>query len=155
MRQNHDGGRTAPVFVLISFGLVGFSTVQADVYKWTDSSGRVQYTDRPTSNEARPVPGTGTRIDTSQAIRDLAEKELDFKKREEETAKAKEQADKEAEQARIKRQNCENARNKFIQLQSGFRLYTTAANGAKIYMNEAERQQALDNAQKAINQYCD
>jgi hypothetical protein len=40
------------------------------------------------------------------------------------------------------------------QLQSNTRLYTTAPDGSKVYMNAADRQQALDNAQQAISKYC-
>ena len=153
MMHPKTGGNLVPVFVLILAGL-GASHAQADAYKWTDKSGRVHYSDRPPSDAAKPVAGTGASQDTSQAIKALAEKEQDFRKRQEEAAEAREKADKEAEQARIKLQNCENARKQMSQLQGSNRLYTTAPDGSKQYMNTADRLQAMDIAQQAINKFC-
>lgn len=154
MKIANNGGKLVPVFVLILAGL-GASHVQADVYKWTDKSGTVHYSDQPPAAEAaQRVPGTGIPPDNSEAIKSLADKELEFKKRQEDATKAKDKTDKETEDARIKRQNCENARSKMTQLQSSTRLYTTAPDGSKYYMNAADRQQALDNAQKAVNENC-
>lgn len=153
MKLTKLGGTLVPVFVLILAGL-GTGHVQADVYKWTDKSGKVHYSDKPPSDAAKTVPGTSATTDTSQAIKALADKEQDYKKRQENAAKAKEKADKEAEQARIKQQNCDNARKQMSQLQSGQRLYTTSPYGSRSYMDAAARQQALDNAQKAVNDYC-
>lgn len=153
MKQVNFGDKYVPVFVLILAGLCT-GNAQAEIYKWTDKSGKVHYSDKPSSETAQSVPGTGTSIDTSQAIKALAEKEQDYKKRQEEAAKAKEKSDKEAEQARIKRQNCENARKQMSQLQSSQRLYSTSPYGSRVYLDTAARQQALDNAQKVINENC-
>ncbi len=154
MKQANIGGRHVPVFVLICAGLC-LNSAQAEVYKWTDKSGQVHYSDQPPAAEAaHRVPGTGTPADNSEAIKALAEKEQDYKKRQDETAKAKEKADKEAEEARIKHHNCDRARKQMSQLQSGQRLYTTSPYGSRTYMDATARQQALDNAQKAINENC-
>lgn len=153
MKQANFGDKHVPVFVLIIAGL-GASHVLADVYKWTDKSGSVHYSDKPPSDAVKPIPGTGASTDPSQAIKALAEKEQDYKKRQEEAAKAKEKADKEADQARIRQQNCDNARKQLSQLQSSQRLYTTSPSGSRIYLDAAARQMALDNAQKAINDNC-
>jgi hypothetical protein len=115
----------------------------------------VHYTDHPPSDSALPVPGTGTRIDIWQAIKELSAKEQEFKQRQDEANKAKEKAEMQAEQARIRRQNCENARNKVKQLQGRLRLYTTTPSGAKVYMNELDRQQALNSAQQVVSEHCD
>lgn len=135
--------------------MLGSQTALGDVYKWTDSEGHVHYTDLPPSATAQPLPGTGTRIDIWQAIQELSAKEQEFKQRQDEANKARDKAAMQAEQARIKRQNCENARSKLEQLQSRLRLYTTAPGGAKVYMSEPDRQQALNSAQQAVSEYCD
>jgi hypothetical protein len=153
MKIANNGGKLVPVFVLICASL-GLSSAQAEVYKWTDKSGGVHYSDQPPSETAKSVPGTKTTVDPSQAIKALSEKEQDYKKRQEDAAKAKEKADKEAEEARIKQQNCDNARKQISQLQGSKRLYTTAPDGSRTYMNDADRQQAMDNAQQAVNKYC-
>jgi len=153
MRQSSHGGRNVPVFVLICAGLC-IGNVHAEVYKWTDKSGKVNYSDQPPTDTAKPVPGTGSTYDPTPAIRALNEKEQDFRKRQEDAAKAKEKADKEAEEVRAKQQNCENARKQMSQLQVGKRLYTSAPDGSRLYMNNADRQRAIDNAQQAINKNC-
>jgi hypothetical protein len=138
---------------LVCAGLC-LSSAQAEVYKWTDKSGKVHYSDKPLTDAAKSVPGTKTTVDPSQAIKALSDKEQDYKKRQEDAAKAKEKTDKEAEEARIKQQNCDNARKQMSQLQGNKRLYTTTPDGGRSYMNDADRQQAMDNAQQAVNKYC-
>jgi hypothetical protein len=151
--RKNNGGRLVPVFLLICAALCS-SSAQAEVYKWTDKSGKVYYSDKPLTDTAQSVPGTKTTIDPSQAIKALSEKEQDFKKRQEDAAKVREKTDKEAEEARIKQQNCDNARKQMTQLQGRNRLYTTSPDGSRLYMNDADRMQALNNAQQAINKYC-
>jgi hypothetical protein len=153
MRWTNHGGRHAPVFVLICAGLF-LSSAQAEVYKWTDKSGNVHYSDQPPTETAKPVPGTRTSFDTLQAIKALNDKEQDYKNRQEDAAKAKAKADKEAEEARAKFESCNKARKQMGQLQGSKRLYTTTPDGSRQYMNDADRQQALNNAQQAINKYC-
>lgn len=152
MRRTNHGGRHVPVFVLICAGLC-MSHAHAEVYRWTDKSGRVHYSDQPPSETAKSVPGAKTTVDPSQAIKALNEKEQDYKKRQEDAAKAKEKADKEAEEARVKRQNCDKARENFSKLQSGRRLYTSTPYG-RTYMDDGARQKALNDARKAIDDNC-
>jgi hypothetical protein len=153
MRQSSHGGRNVPVFIFICAGLC-FGTVHAEVYKWTDKAGNVNYSDQPPTEAANPVPGTRSSYDPTQAIKDLNEKEQDYRKRQEDAAKARDKASKDAEDARIRQQNCDQARNQMGQLQDSARLYTTTPDGAKRYMNAADRQQAVDNAQQAIKKNC-
>lgn len=153
MKLANNGGRHVPVFVLICAGLC-LSSAQAEVYKWTDKSGGAHYSDQPPTETAKPLPGAKTTVDPSQAIKALSEKEQDYKKRQEDAAKAKEKSDKEAEEARIKQQNCDNARKQMSQLQGSKRLYTNAPDGSRTYMKDTDRQQAMNNAQQAINKYC-
>lgn len=151
--RSMNGGLAALVLILNGLSFVS-GIAQAGAYKWTDSSGQVHYSDQPPSDAARAVPGTSSKSDNSQAIKELAEKDQAFKQRQEEAAKAKEKAAKEAEQARTKRENCQKARDNFSQLQSSRRLYTQAPNGERLYMNDTDRQQALSTAQKHIKENC-
>ena len=132
-------------------------TVVADIYKWTDATGKVHYSDVPPPQaKAQSVKGTsvGQSETTAQATKSLDEKNLDYQKRRGEAEKARSQADKEAEQARIKSENCEKARKNLSTLQNTPRVFTTNASGQRSYMDEAARAQALSSSQKAVSENC-
>jgi hypothetical protein len=135
---------------------LGFSlTASAEVYKWKDAAGHVHYSDQPPSDNTTAVksaPGQSEQAVASQ--RELADKDLAFKKRQEDAAKAKEKADKEAEAARIKRENCERARSNLTAMSGNRRIYKTDPNGQRQYMDEQQKADARAMSEKAVTENC-
>ncbi len=131
-------------------------TSHAEVYKWVDGSGKVHYSDQPPTVDAQTVRGSSaaqTAI-TEQARQSLNAREQDYQKRLKESAGAKAKADKDAEQARIKRENCDKARNNLTTLQNKPRVYSTNAAGQRVYLDDRARAEALANSQKAVSENC-
>lgn len=128
----------------------------AELYKWTDSQGKVHYTDQPPTVNAQTVknPQSGQAETTTQAAKSLSDKDQAYKKRLEEAEQARLKAEKEAEQARIQRENCTKARNNLDTLQNRSRVYTTNSAGQRTYMDDAARADALANSQKAVSDFC-
>lgn len=138
-------------------GALGFASIaHAEMYKWIDSQGKVQYSDQPPSVNAQTIkaPQSGQAETTSQATQSLNEQDQAYQKRRAEAEQARVKAEKEAEQARVKAENCAKARNNLDTLQSTRRVYTTNAAGQRVYMDDAARSSALAEAQKAISENC-
>ncbi len=138
------------------FGLVVSSSAQAALYKWTDASGKVHYTDQPPTTQAITLPGTSSSQNqtTTQTIQSLDAQEQAYQKRVKEAAEARAKADKEAETARLRQQNCDKARSNLSTLQNRSRVYTTNAAGQRVYMDDAARANAEASSQKAISENC-
>ena len=142
---------------LLLLCVLPFATpAHAELYKWTDGQGKVHYTDQPQTINAETIrrPATGQTETTSQATQTLSEQDQAYKKRRKEAEDAKSKADKEAEQVRIQRENCDKARNNLTTLQNSPRTYTTNSAGQRAYMDDAARNTAIANSQKAITDFC-
>jgi IS5 family transposase len=143
--------RTALLILFLGFPLAAV----AQVYKWTDASGHVHYSDQAPSDQAKAIKGTAAPSnDASAAQRELAEKDLAFKKRKEDAARAKEEADKEAERARIKQETCERARRNLAALDQGGSTYTSGPYGQRNYMTDQQRVDARVEAEKLMTESC-
>jgi hypothetical protein len=148
---------SSPVlFGLVLFGLVVSSPAQAALYKWTDASGKVHYTDQPPTSQATTLPGTSSSQNqtTTQTIQSLDAQEQAYQKRVKEAAEARAKADKETETARLRQQNCDKARSNLSTLQNRSRVYTTNAAGQRVYMDDAARANAEASSQKAVSENC-
>lgn len=142
---------------LLFFACAGLAlTAQAEVYKWVDGSGKVHYSDQPPTTEAQTVRGSSAAqaAITEQASQSLNAREQDYQKRLKAAEEAKAKAGKEAEQARLKRENCDRARNNLSTLQNKPRVYSTNAAGQRVYLDDRARADALANSQKAVSENC-
>lgn len=127
----------------------------AQVYKWTDASGQVHYSDQPPSDQAQAIKGApAPSEDASAAQQALAEKDLAFKKRQADAAKAKEKADKDAEAARMNQQNCERALRDLAALDQSGRTYTSGPYGQRNYMTDQQRADSRANAERFMAEHC-
>ena len=143
---------------LFIFGLAAAvsGAAHAGLYKWTDSQGKIHYSDQPPSTDARSIgrSAPGTSAITRDAQQSLDEKDAAYQQRRKSADEARAKADAESEQARIKRDNCEKARNNLATLQNSARVYTTDSTGQRRYMDDASRTGAMASSQKAVQENC-
>jgi hypothetical protein len=142
---------------LLFFCALAFSAhAHAELYKWTDAQGKVHYTDQPPTVDVEVIKGTaaGQTDTTNRAVQSLDAQDQAYKKRLQEAEEARAKAEKEAEAARIRRDNCERARNNLATLQNRPRVYTTDAGGQRTYMSDTARAAALASSQKAVSEFC-
>lgn len=129
---------------------------QAGVYKWTDSEGRVHYTDTPPARQAAQLVRTdkANEAEADAARRALADKlsESERRRKAAQEAEAKRQA--EEEQKRKQAENCQRARDQLTLLQQSRRIGRVDAQGQRYVMEEAERQAAIAEAQKRVGELC-
>ena len=156
--------KQALIFALITASTVTLSTAIAETYQWKDSSGRTVVSDTPPPAHSRESVRTigGAKANTSAAVaatpadapKSMAEKDLEFRKRQQENA---EKADKEAKEkasAAAKRDNCERAKKQVALMESGQRISTTDAKGERRFIEDGERAKELEYARRAVKDSC-
>lgn len=126
-------------------------SAEAQIYKWVNRNGKVQYGDMPPSDRQSPAqlaikPGQVTELKSPS---DWEEKDREFRKR-----RIERQMKAEKEQPAISAQQlCLNARYK-LQMLDGTVLYRIDDKGERVYMEDAERSAIEKKAQQDISMYC-
>jgi len=155
--------------VVIASTTAGISA-QAETFQWKDSNGRTVVSDIPppaSAKDRRSIGGVKPAVvseaipekstDASKAAdapKSTAEKDLDFKKRQQE---AKEKADKQAKEQTAeteKRDNCERARRNLAALESNQLLSTIDDNGDRKVLDTSQREQEMERARKIMTDSC-
>ena len=165
--------RQSCYLALSSALLICCSLVQAQTYQWKDASGKTIISDTPppsnvqkkrsvgvqqpkltTGSPASETDENNTEKEVSPAAQPstpatMAEKDLEFRKRQQE---AKEKADKEAKEAaaaRDRRDNCDRARANYRMLQSDIPVIV----GDKD-MSQKQRQQEMERTRRIMQESC-
>lgn len=143
------------------FALLLFSAgACADINKWVDAQGKVHYSDGPLPLDATPeaVRIPEDHISPASAnsdTRSLAEREAELMKKMKAREQAAEQADKQRQADQLKQQNCEKVRTSLRVLEDSPRVATYDAGGNRSYLDDAAREQRIEEARKAVSQYCE
>lgn len=156
----------SPVRVFMALAiLLATATVTAQVYKWIDKDGRVQYTDTPppanaTKTEAKKlaVPTSSSATNSAAAsaspAKSLTERSKEFDKRRTDTA---EKAKKDEEADKVAKQNqdrCKEANRYLSSLESGTPLLRNNDKGERGLMTDDERAAETARAKAAASESC-
>lgn len=147
-------------------------TAQAQTYQWKDASGKTVISDTPPPASARGTRLLGTRqpvempannaaedVNTVEAAAPkapptIAEKELEFRKRQQEAREKAEKEEKEAAALKEKRDTCERARNNYRLLQSDTPVSQPGKDGEIKVMNSAQRRQEMERTRRIMQDAC-
>ncbi|MCL2020910.1 MAG: DUF4124 domain-containing protein [Betaproteobacteria bacterium] len=149
--------------IALLVGVAVAMPVSAQVYKWKDEQGRTIISDKPRPGGSKedlvaPAPQRdllqeqpGQSVTPEQSLND---KELDFRKRQQDRrdADAKAEADKQA--AEKKANDCKQAQNSLRALESGRRISVADESGAPIPMDDEARQKAIEDAREYVRTQC-
>ncbi|WP_153110113.1 DUF4124 domain-containing protein [Propionivibrio limicola] len=132
---------------LIIMALSASMAASAQIYQWKDEKGKTVISDIPPSgrvtsqqthqNNANPSPASPSTSKT------LAEKELEFRKRQQEVKDKAVKNQKEEAENSAKKENCENARRQLQALESGERIVLRDDKGERYFMEDAQREQEI------------
>lgn len=149
------------VFSLIMF-LQVVSPLQAEIYKWTDEQGRVHFSDQPPGKDTPQYQLRGSTSANSPAVganhtdaeRRLKQRKLmeslEAERLEKEQAAAKQQ------QQQARRANkCQYAQAELRASRDANLIYDYDAQGNKVYLSEAQKQQYLATKVAAVQKWCD
>ncbi|HXE40944.1 MAG TPA: DUF4124 domain-containing protein [Azonexus sp.] len=153
--------------LILTLGIAAATTllpVHAQTYQWKDSNGRTIISDTPqpgAGKAARVIGGSTPSFSsekpaekTAEAPKTTAEKDLEFKKRQQE---AREKADKEAKEQKAaadKQENCERARRNLAALESKQPMVMPDEKGERKYMDDSQRQQEMERARQFMAGSC-
>jgi hypothetical protein len=122
----------------------------AVLYKWTDENGRVVYGDQPPpSVKAERVNPAIAPADPS-AVRNMAAKDAEIKKRQQQRADDEAKAEKEQADAKKKVDMCAQARGRIRTLREDANVYRYNEKGERVFYEPAERQKAIADNEKLM-----
>jgi len=132
-------------------------TAAAEIYKWTDDDGNVNYTDRPTGDaemERLDIVSKSTdnsavqaRLVADREAKDVARQVLS------EAPPEMTKAEIQAEQENRKKQ-CQTYRDRLEAFLRSQRLYKEDEAGERQYLSEDEKMAARSRVEKQIQEYC-
>jgi hypothetical protein len=142
----------------------------AELYKWTDESGKVHYSDQPPPASVKkaetikapkpvvaappPAAGTSGAKPAATGPKTAAEQEMEFRKRRLEAAEAEAKAQKDAQVAADKKRTCDQATAQVTALEKGGRVTKPGPNGEQNYLTDQEIAGELAEARKAQATWC-
>jgi len=126
------------------------------LYKWTDANGRVVYSDQPPPGDmkidviAAPPPPSNP-----NAMKDMANKEVESKKQQQEAAANSKKALQQRADAEKRLDACKSARAEISRLAADqIILYSVNEKGETIVMNEADRRRRRETLETFIKANC-
>jgi uncharacterized protein DUF4124 len=153
MRLRLQRGWKAGVLVA---AFVPAASLGATLYKWTDASGRVVYSDQPPPGNVKSEVLKGPPPPANpSAVKDLANKELEYKQRQLDKAEAGAKADKDAAAAKQLADNCTQVKGEMQALAQGsLTLYRVNEKGERTVMDDAARRAERERLGKWMRENC-
>jgi hypothetical protein len=131
------------------------SPALAATYKWTDANGHVVYSDQPPpGNIKSELIGPAPPPSNPNAVKDMAQKDLELQKRQKDRADAAGKAEKAREVDTRRRDLCLTVRGRLKDMNEGKPVYRYDASGARVILNTAERAAEMDKELAAEKTYC-
>jgi hypothetical protein len=174
--RDHDDGRAAGVAacrptifketnmkycIVILLALASVNSY-AGLTKWVDANGVVHYSDGPPPEnvQSQQVHIRSTLGDETtpasgpKAAKTIFEREAELNKERKAQKEAEKKAAEKEKQAKIKEQNCAQARSQLDTLKNAPRIATYDAQGNPSYMDDTTRNQQISQAESAVSQFC-
>ena len=128
----------------------------AAMYKWTDANGRVVYSDQPPPGSVKSeVVGAPPPPANPNAVKDMANQDGEFKKRQLDRVEAEKKAEKDKALATRRQDLCLVVKGKIKDLNAGqLALYKYNDKGERVAMDDAEKRKELENQQELEKKYC-
>ena len=132
------------------------ATASAALYKWTDSNGRVVYSDQaPPGGVRYEIVGGAAPPDNPAAAKDLANKEAELKTAQRERSEQAEKAGKARTDAAKRADICAQARSGVRMYSNEYAaLYRFNDKGERVALDDAERRRMLAEQQRLEKEYC-
>lgn len=152
-------GKTMKPYLAIYLLLYSVSTLAA-LNKWVDTDGKVHYSDTPPSDVKvkmlKSSNVTEAAIDAGGVPpqKTLAEKEAEWKKSQKAKEDASQKAAQEQEIILTKKKNCETSRSYLEKIENSPLVAQYNSQGERTIMDDASRQQRIEEARKAVSTHC-
>jgi hypothetical protein len=140
--------------IVLGLLLLCGASARGEIYKCTDASGTVQFSDRPCtsvstyigrSTAAPDAQGPDERLQKTRRLLDALQQEREQAKREQEQQKA---------EAEKRKRQCLNARDDLRNITQASHLYRLDEQGNRVIFSDEERNRATDSARARVAQWC-
>lgn len=143
-------------FVLTAALLCIVAAAQAQIYKWQDQNNRTVISDRPPTGvvrkprtiEAEAPPAA------ADAGKTMADREMDFRKRQKESVERTDKAEKEQRLTAQRQEDCDAARRSLQAMESGERVAMRDARGERYFLDDSQRQQEIARIRQTVQSNC-
>jgi hypothetical protein len=140
----------------VAAAVLATAPVAAAVYKWTDASGRVVYSDQPPPGNAKvetlnaPPPPANP-----NAAKELAEKNAELRQRQSQRAEGEKKADQARTDTQLRGTQCVQVRSQIGQLSaSQVILYRANEKGERVAMDDATRRKEIEQLEVWLRENC-
>jgi len=141
--------------IIFLAALLTSTNALAEIYKCSDSQGKVQYADKPCEGESAIItPRAAPKVDENSEQRMQKTQRLLRAYQEEDAQKKEQEAEVRAEKQERKR-NCANARDRYERLTRASRIYRLDEEGNRVVYSDEERTQTTDHARLEVERWCD
>lgn len=141
--------------ILISLLLVSSSAIEAQIYRWQDENNKTIISDRPPPNSVRKAKKIEAEAPPpSDSGKTLADRDMEFRKRQKESKESAEKSEKEQRLSAEKQENCDRARRALRLFESGERVLTQDSKGELVFMDDAQREQEIVRNRQYLQQSC-
>lgn len=148
--------RALHLSVLLALGALILTPVHAALYKWTDANGRVVYSDQPPMGnyKAELVQGASPPSNPN-AVKEMAAKEAEMKKRQQEATESTKQTDAQRLEATKRAEQCIRMQNQARQLGAEqIALVRYNAKGEMVYIDDATRRKERAETEAWVKTNC-
>lgn len=136
----------------------GSAAMANEIYKWTDENGNVHYGDRPSGSATEQRMALSyRRTDTGslqQRVKSHADSVAARQERKAAAAEEAKAADEKAAEAAANAKKCDGYRAQLETFVQSRRLYREDANGERVYLDEAQTQEARTRVENLIAENC-
>ena len=160
--------------VLFAVAFLAAASAHAQVHKCVDAAGKIIYSQDPcpantksgtisrnvisapaTAPEAAPADKAAKGDAAKKAgPKTTAEREQDFRKRQQDQAKAEKQSEQKSAEAQLKQENCRSARERLTTYDVGGRISRINAQGERYYLEDAQIEQEKARARADVARAC-
>jgi len=143
-------------FLLTAASVLFALAAQAQIYQWQDENNRTVISDLPPSGKVRQQRKIETETPTANAPtgKTMADREMEFRKRQKDSREAAEKAEKEQRMNVQRKEDCEASRRSLQVLESGERLALRDSKGERYFIDDAQRAQEIAKVREAIQVNC-
>jgi hypothetical protein len=136
--------------------LLAAFAAQAQIYQWQDENNKTVISDRPPLGKvkgARQIEADAP-PEGGASGKTLADREMEFRKREKESREGADQAAKDQRLTAQKKEDCENARRSLHLLESGERVAMRDSKGERYYLDDEQRAQEIAKLREDMQASC-
>jgi hypothetical protein len=143
-----------PVKIMTLGLLLCSACARGGIFKCTDASGAVQFTDHPCGSDSTVIMKTTAPPDAPTPDENMQKTQRLLHALEAEREQAKREKEQRKLEAEKRKHNCNNARDDLRNITEAGRLYRLDEQGKRVILSDQERTRATDDARARVAQWC-